>query len=84
MTIYVATISHRHGMNILIENSRKKLDKEIYEYVSENWSELNEGPEMPRDAQDAISHYFESVGDEYLEEHKKVLKHKCVRCGMLA
>ena len=68
MKIWIAVISHRHGINTYAARTRAKLRKQLYAYVREWWaSEIPDEPMPQFDKQDAIDQYFERVGHETLD-----------------
>lgn len=70
MQVYIATISHRHGVNAYASKTLEGLSDQIYDYVCDWWSET----QTPKDCRrmkkdDAIKEYFDSREDEYLDLH---------------
>ena len=75
MTIFTATISHKHGTNLYHAKSQKSLTAQIYAFINTYWlEEFGDTTEMPEDEAEAIETYFESAGNrgEYLEEFEPV------------
>jgi len=68
-TLYMATISHRHGENHYYAKSEAGLTAQIFAYVAENWDqEMPEGFDMPILQSDAVDKYFETHADRLGEE----------------
>ena len=69
-SVYVARISHRHGDDIYVSATGAGMDRQIYAYVEQNWSDFAEtdAGAVPEDVQEAIRCYFEMAEDrEYIE-----------------
>lgn len=69
MTVWVLSISHRHGTNISAYASQEGALNGLAEYVRDNWEQECKGP-LPAPERDPVDKYFydESVsrvaGDE--------------------
>ena len=62
MKIHVATITHKHGINFYAAKTRKGLEKQLYQFVSEWDPSLRS--RQPEEYGDAISEYFDDRQDE--------------------
>jgi hypothetical protein len=63
MIIFCATISHKHGTNFYVDHTEELLQKQIADFVRENWNlECIEG-EIPDNDDEAVEQYFEQMAD---------------------
>lgn len=77
MKAWIAIVSHRHGRNVYAARTKRGLNRQLYEYVKESWSEIThiEGvpAEPPRKHLSAITMYFDSAHEEYVDlDHVKI------------
>jgi hypothetical protein len=73
MKIFVATVSHRHGINAYAAKTRAGIQKQLADYCREWWDEAGLDPVAEGTADsDIIDAYFEICGDEFynLDETK--------------
>lgn len=67
LTIYVATIEHEYGVDVLAGLDHETVDKRVFRYVSTWWDqESTSEEEMPEDIHKAIRKYFDLVAKESL------------------
>lgn len=65
--IQILMIHHRHGVNVDACATEAGVTEQLYKYVEEYWSDLDDGcgpPPLPADRQEAIDQYFERFNDE--------------------
>lgn len=72
LRVYIATVSHRHGVNTYAALSKDVLDSKLADYCRDSWSEIVRSDipdEPPEDMTDdeIISTYFENHPSEYLD-----------------
>lgn len=66
-TVFIATISHKHGTNVYVAHSKKELEEKVFIYVSEEWEQFVE-TEIPKNHKRAIKKYFDCAdGSEFIE-----------------
>lgn len=69
MKISMATIEHKHGVDVRIALTKKGMREKVYQYVKENWNtEVGNSETIPEDHEKAIDKYFEIITEETLEE----------------
>ena len=61
MNIHIAIITHQHGNNLYAGVTEADVDKEVQEYVRDNW-ESHHG-KMPKNPAKAVEAYFEAEQD---------------------
>lgn len=59
--VWLALIAHRHGTNVGLHRSKEAAEREVDDYVAENWEDEIEEPK-PEDPKEACRMYFECVG----------------------
>ena len=70
MIVWVVHISHKHGNNYDVYDSREAADAALYAYVVEWWGDTGpenyEGTEIPDDSDLAVEQYFEGNYQEWM------------------
>jgi hypothetical protein len=65
--IHILMIHHRHGTDVSVSFSEKKIYKELYDYVKDNWD--TDGPgstkKIPKKQESAVIDYFSSNEESY-------------------
>ncbi len=65
--VFVLRISHRHGTDVSVAATEEAAERELYAYVTSNWSELREriGRQVrqPKTPKIAIERYFEVMNE---------------------
>lgn len=61
LKVWVATISHDHGVNFYAAYSEEELNDKIYRYVEAWWDKEMEEVKMPKSQDDAIDTYFQKM-----------------------
>ena len=73
--IYIAILSHRHGIDVLASQTQETREAEVYEYVQEWWSEWGSGAPIPSDKGEAIDQYFQHLAtDEWCDYREVIVK----------
>ena len=76
-SIWLGLVHHRHGINTYAGRTREALNEELYEYIVENWDELNGAEDFPKNppenAEEAIQLYF-NEGMEYHREYVDIVE----------
>jgi hypothetical protein len=62
-TVYVATLTTKHGVDISVHRSEAGAEEAVHEYVSYWWDEEMGEAEMPADHKAAVDAYFDAVGE---------------------
>lgn len=65
--IFIATISHKHGVFFFAAKTENGLREQLGEYVREWWDRELPDEQIPAATQSQIEAYFEQVDYEYLE-----------------
>jgi hypothetical protein len=66
MQIYIARISHKYGTDLYPGVTEADVDKDVQEYVRENWDKNDHG-EMPDDPAKAVDAYFQAEQENGLD-----------------
>lgn len=68
-TIWIATVTHRSGVNIYAATTEELAYEEVYGYVALEWdTEVPTSMEtMPEDHREAVEMYFELVDTEFYD-----------------
>ena len=64
-TLFITTISHRHGTNVYANTTEAGAYNTIDQYVQEWWIEDKHNNPLPPEMFDRIQQYFETADDEY-------------------
>jgi len=67
ITVYVATISHRHGDNVYVSRTEEGLNKQVANFCREWWHEIDDAVTIPKDDNEVIELYFSEEYKGYLE-----------------
>jgi len=78
ITVFVACVSHRHGMDHWVAASKQVLAEQLYEYVQNWWSDWDKLPELPADPHEAVQLYFEAASDAQNGEFLDTSTHEIV------
>lgn len=80
ITVEVATVSHRHGVNSYVAATEAALEAELADYCAQYWNEalamdssLAATPDGMSD-EDIVSAYFDAVADETLDRSSATLE----------
>ncbi len=73
-TIHIITLVHRHGEDVFASRTVEDVRSQLAQYCCEYWNEARQWdsdlPEDPPNAdEEVITAYFDSVSDEYFNEH---------------
>lgn len=69
--VFIAVISHKHGVNFYAAETEDLLDGEIATFCRDYWSDVADIAELdepPKDDKEVIGIYFECHPDETLEK----------------
>lgn len=72
VNIHIAIISHRHGNTSYAAFSEQDLHLQMYDYILENWSEVEQWSDnhpSNMSPEEAISEYFDLCNDHEIEEY---------------
>ena len=68
ITIYQATIEHKHGYDVSIFSTKEELDKYLEDYCTSHWDEVVLG-EMPEDPKEIVYKFFKITEENSFPEH---------------
>jgi hypothetical protein len=62
MNVHIAIIHHGEGEDLYLGATKADMDRQVAEYVDENWDPAKHG-EKPEDAAESIEQYFDKENE---------------------